>query len=362
MDRRILIATASLSLLLVFSLFTARILSGVSLPLSSSLTKASSLELKAYESVPNDALAIVIPQGSTRVSVLKFQLASQKEELIDRLVVHQMLFASSQSILAAKLFINGSETARTAVDDGTRTITWEKLSIPVGAGGSLLAEVVVDFAPLSVASQDFQFQLGPRDIQLLGGKGVKGSLVAGKRFEIGPLPATTVTISNYSSVLSLPRVGLKDQTIARFSVKAGDHDILMKEIGLRQAGHLSFDQLSNLRLRVSGNAVSAKKSFDKDLIFFTLPNLLLKKNKQTNVSVIADIGRATKADTVRLYLLSEEDVHAFDITFGYGARIDNQLSFESANCTGSDSPKCPAEGFQKKCTKELIRSRDQDCL
>ncbi len=361
-DKRILIALASLSLLLVLSLFTARMLSALPLPLKSSLTQASSVELKAYELIPKDALQTVIPQGSTRVSVLKFQLASEKDEVVDRLVAHQMLFASSQAILTAKLVVNGEQVARSHVDDGTRTITWEKLALPIVPGGNVIAEVVVDFASSSIPSQDFQFQIGPQDIHVADSEHVNGVFVVGRRFEIGPLPATTVTISNYPSILSLPRVGNKDQIIARLTVGTGDHDILLKEIGLREAGHLSFDQISNIRLRSSGSVVSARKSFDKDLILFSLPNILIKKKRQTTLTVLADIGQVTKADTVRLYLLSEEDVHAFDPIFGYGAQIANQLSFATANCTGSGSPKCPSEGFQKRCTKQRIRSRDQDCL
>ncbi|MGE3278986.1 MAG: S-layer homology domain-containing protein [Candidatus Altimarinota bacterium] len=301
-----------------------------------------------------------LAKGSWYVPVLRFVLEAQQDTILEEIGVRRIAVGRSQDLSLGRLMINGE-----VITDGTfssNVVNWRNLNYPLKAGEPVVVEMNIDFEENATPSLVYQFETAPELITLKDEGGVvTGEKITGKLFSVASLPATQVTIANPDSTLKLPFVESLDQIIGRFQITAGEHDVLIKRIRLEDAEAVNDRNFSNFRLSAGGDVLSTIPVIERNVLDFSVSDYLIQAGRTRTFTVQADIGGARIDDTIRLYLEEPEDIHAFDIEYGFGTRVNNQFSRESAWCVGSKTPQCPAEGLRKRCSKDDREAGVRDC-
>lgn len=307
---------------------------------------------------PTTTLAI----GALYVPVIRFQLEAEQTVTLRSLAVRRISVGRTQDLLKARLLINGKVIQENPFSSADESVTWQQLNLQLNPGEQFLIEMNVDFRTTALPSLVYQFKVTPEGLSFNEENViVEGSELQGDFFRIGPIPATTVTISNPKSALKPPFVDSEGQIIGRFVITAGEHDVVLKRLRLEDAEQVNPITFKNFRLTAGSDEIASLETIHQNVLDFTVRDYLIEAGRSRTLTVMADILDAGIDDAIRLYLDRPEDIHAFDLQYGFGAQIKSEFSIETAKCVGSETITCPAEGLRKHCSKEDREREIRDC-
>jgi len=309
--------------------------------------------LRAFPDQPENTNVL---SGSTYVPVLRFWLESSQAVTISELSVRKRAASLTRDLLTSRLMVNGKVIREGSFSSNEPYVTWRSLNQRISPGNPLLVEVNVDFRqapPEEFIFQSFQFEVSPADIVLKeSGARVQGDPVLGILFDTSPLIASTVTVTNPESAVRLPRIAEDDEVIGRFSIRAGERDIAIRRIRLEDAEDVNRQHFRNFRLLAGSEEVAFIEDITNNVLDFQLNDHLIEAEKDESFRVVADIGEASPSDRIRIYLEEGDDLHAVELEFGFGARVDNQFGRGQAWCVGAESVQCNSENLQRRCSRE----------
>lgn len=309
---------------------------------------------------PNQPPGVVLPRGTQSVPVLRFFIESKKDASLQSIAVQRKGAGTTDFLSYGRLLANGKVIKEQHFSGSDHNVTWIDLNLKLKKNSATAFEVQVDFLPQVQSSLEYQFQLDAQDIRLRENFPVSGESINSNLFKIGNLTSDSITMVNPNAALKLPKSRSSDEIIARFTLKTGIHDTLLKRLVLTQDGNISFPEIKNIRLRYEGDTI-AKASFQKYRLEFLPSDILMKKKKSYSFAVLADIGLPSKSEKIRLFLEKAEDVTAYDLEFSSGVSVVNQFDGNTAWCVGALSVNCPSEGFRRDCTRKQREENPSDC-
>lgn len=318
--------------------------------LDTGLAVPSSITVKPFQ---DQALQQTVPKGSQYVSLFRFFAKADQETVLNQLGFYQTLGVSSQ-IARAHLAVQGKFIRETPLQIEKGFLSWDQLQIPMLKNKQLFFEVFIDLKK-DIPDQSFlSFELRENDP-------LKLQTPIKSHVQVSSFLADEAIVKNSTTAVKIPSWTAKDQTIAKFTIKAGNHDLIIKRIRLRQAELIEPGRLSNVRL-ISGKVLTKEKTFPHDqTLDFSIGGVVIKKKKERNFSIMADVKDAWKTEHLRFFLGNPADLFVEDLEFGSGALVNNQFGFDTAWCVGVSSTACPKDGFRRKCTKNEIELKVRDC-
>jgi hypothetical protein len=303
-----------------------------------------------------------IARGATNVPVFRFELEAKEDVILEELAITRISAGLTQDIDHSRLIINGEVLTKGSFSRGTEKFIWSNLQIPMKKDGLILVELSVDFVPEAQAQLLYQFQVDAQSLGFNKAVKIQGETIQGETFRTIDLLADSITIANETKVLRLPYLGEEREIIGRFKITAGDHDVLIKRIRLKDSANVNVVNFSNFRLTAGSTEVGFIESIERNQLDFIINDYFLEKDQSRVFTVRADISEfARKTDTIRLYMEDSRDLYAFDFDFKFGVQIINEFDIQKAWCVGSDSPECPPEGLRKRCSKDDIEFENRDC-
>lgn len=307
---------------------------------------------------PTTSLAI----GALYVPVIRFQLEAEQPVTLQTLSIRRVSVGRTQDLLKARLLINGTVIQENPFSSADESVTWQQLDLRLNPGEQFLIEMNVDFRSTALPTLVYQFKVTPQSLVFAEENvSVEGSDLWGEYFRVGPIPATTVVISNPNSALKRPFVESEGQIIGRFVITAGEHDVLLKRVRLEDAEQVSPTTFKNFRLTAGSDEIASLATIDRNVLDFTVQDYLIEAGRSRTLTVMADILNAGIDDAIRLYIDRPEDIHAFDLQFNFGSQIKNEFSIDIAQCVGSETATCPDEGLRKRCSEEDREREIRDC-
>ena len=135
------------------------------------------------------------------------------------------------------------------------------------------------------------------------------------------IPAKKVTITNPTKGLNKPFTDSDRETIARFIITAGEHDLLLKRIRLKDAEDVNDRNFSNFSLTAGSQQIGFLERINRNILDFRISDYFIEAEKSRTLSVRADISRADKDDRIRLFMDDPEHLYAFDFEFGFGVGL-----------------------------------------
>lgn len=304
-----------------------------------------------------------IPQGSTNVTVLRFQVNVDQPATIRSLRVKRQGAGNLLDIEEARLVHNGKEISDRRFSSEDATVTFSSLNIGVSPSSSGSFELVVDFAEDSTPVTFHNFQIEPIDVMFSNiDYRLDGQMLKSSDFQIIGLPVSTVTIKNPRGKLKVPFINSDDEVISRFIIEAGDADIIVKRIRLRDDGTLSINNYRDFRITAGSSNLSAQATIDRNILDFSMAGHSIEAGEDRTFTVHATISDGRVEDNIRFYLNDDTDLYAEDAEYGVGARVTNLFTRGSAKCAGSETSTCPPEGLQRRCSKRERDAGVEECL
>lgn len=305
---------------------------------------------------------LLVAKGALYVPAIQFYLEVQKPGVLKQLSIQRTSVGQTRDLSKGRLLINGMTIQEGQFDVEDSLVTWSELNKTVIPSSPLLIEMNVDFDAEARGDLSYQFQVRPDFIRFdMAEELTEGLTISGQPIFTTSRPADVVTIANTDSKMKMPFIEETGQVIGRFVITAGEHDVLIKRIKLRDAGTMDDRGFSNFRLTVGSTELAYIPEFNRLGLDFVVSDYLIEAGRSRTLQVRADIDSARKSDTIRLYLDEPEDLHAFDIQYHFGTQIENRFSQEIAWCVGSSSTECPAEGLRKHCSKDDRERGVEDC-
>jgi hypothetical protein len=303
-----------------------------------------------------------VAQGATNVPVLRFEIKAEEALILEELAIRRVSVGRTDNIQHARLLINGKLIKEGPFSGEREHVVWRNLSVPIEKNGLSLVEMNIDFIPEAQEALVYQFQVEAENFRFEQPVEIVGDQIKGESFKTVSIPAETITISNSTKVLRLPFIGEDQEVIGRFTLTAGNHDLLIKRIRLEDAKNVNDHDFSNFHLTVGSTEVGFIENINRFSLDFTVNDYFLEANKSRDFTVRADISEsARKIDKIRLYMEDISHLHALDFDFNFGVRVINEFDREKAWCVGSNSPECPSEGLRKRCSKEDVEFKVKDC-
>lgn len=317
------------------------------------------ITLRSFPDMPAKA---TLARGSLYVPVLRFTLESNQPVTLDQLSIRRVSVGMTSDLAIARLMINGHAFQERPFSNSLSEVQWSALHQTLLPGQLFLIEMNVDFIAGAQAGLVYQFQIEPNQLVFLEtGVVVDGQKVIGQPFTTAPITADTITVSNSSAKLNVPYIQTQRAIIAKFRIKSGAHDVLIKRIRLDNGGRIDESFLENFRLTVGSSEVAFLEHSDRSALDFSINDYLIEAGGEQTFTLLADILSPRIDSSIRMYMESPSDVHAYDVEFGFGTRVDNQFSSQAAWCLGSNSITCPSPGLRKHCSQDDIDSGVRDC-
>lgn len=316
-------------------------------------------QLKSYADEPVDAS---VTRGARYVPVLRFRLEAESLVTLRQVGVRRISVGKTEDLGIGRLVANGVVVKEAPFFVSENMVYWYNLGIPVSPGNPLLLEMNVDFAEDAGAHLVYQFQVSPESLEFDENVDLQGDTLIGEEFRMSAIDSDRVTISNHDTKLKLPFVLSERETIARFSITAGDHDVLIRRIRLEDSEEIDPRYFTNFRMSAGNQEVSFLKNINRSVLDFIVNDFLIEAGESQTFTVKADIGDARTADQVRLYMDAPEHLHAVDLRYGTGTRVLNEFDRDRARCLGSETIDCPSPGLRKHCSQDDIEAEVRDCI
>lgn len=302
-----------------------------------------------------------IARGGQYVPMLRFELQPNAAVTLNKVEIKSINLGRTQDIERARLLMNGRPIGERSFLGSTRAVSWDQLQVPLNPQSPALFEMMLDFKADAPSHYIYQLSIEPsglgfkeRDVQ------VTGAAVLGKSFEMSEVSMTAVTVSNSSSRVRAPFISSEGEIIGRFVIHAGQHDVLIKRLRLRDRGTIRSDDYHNFRLTVGNDTLSELATVERGIFDFLVNDYLVEKNRRKIFTVFADIKDANTRDNIRLTLENPEDLYAYNIEFGMGSQVTNNFGSDVAWCVGVESKVCPAIALKKRCDR-FQREYDDEC-
>jgi hypothetical protein len=315
--------------------------------------------LTSFAEQPSSA---TIPYGSLYVPVIRFQIEPQQDVQLDEISVRRISVGLTEDLSTGRLLINGKVLRESPFLMRENAVFWRDLNFDMKSGEQYLVEMNVDFVENARAHLEYQFEVEPSRLLFQDAQTqVVGEKIIGKPYNISPISADSIEVINPSSVLRIPFMEEEDQILSRFQIIAGTHDVLIKRIRLQNASSVETSGLTNFRLTAGSETISVAPSIQNDVLDFQINDLLIEAGRRRTFTLMGDIGGGRIFDSILFYLEEPEHIHAYDIVHGFGVRVDNQFSRQTAWCVGSTTIQCPAQGLRKRCSNEDREIGVKDC-
>lgn len=304
-----------------------------------------------------------IPLGATNVTVLRFQVDVNNPATIKDISIKRQGAGRLLDIEEVRLLYNGKKKADSRFSSEDATVTFSSLNIGITSAEPAQFELVVDFSEDSTPVTFHKFQIEPLQISFTNPNArLDGSLLSGQEFQIISIPVSTATVKNPKGKLKSPFVNSDDEVVSRFIIEAGESDISIKRIRLRDDGTLSINNYRDFRITAGSTNLSAQSLIDRNILDFSIPGHVIEAGESRTFTVHATISDGRVIDNVRFYVQEETDIFAEDVTYGVGARILNLFTRSNAKCAGSETSSCPTEGLQRRCSKRERDAGVEECL
>jgi hypothetical protein len=322
------------------------------------LPQSATVNLEPFADQPAKA---TLARGSLYVPVLRFQLEADQNVALQEISVERVSVGKTDDLGLGRLLINGKVLHERNFSN-ENAIFWTNLNFQMIAGESVIVEMNVDFEETATPTLVYQFEVKPDKI-LFEEENIRitGEKVTGKAFNVASPLASMIVVKNHSAALKLPFVDSTDQTLGKFQITAGEHDVLIKRIRLEDSGDVSSRDFKNFRLTTGSGVISVLTSIEQNVLDFIVSDYLIEATRTRTFTIMADIAEAGIDDNIRFYIQEPEHIHAFDIEYGFGTRVDNQFNKNTSWCVGSNTPQCPLEGLRKRCSKEDQEWGVKDC-
>lgn len=315
--------------------------------------------LEAFAEQPASS---TVARGATNVPVLRFEMSSEKKVTLDQMAIRRVSVGNTEDIAHARLLLNGKIIQEKAFWGAQEQVVWKALEQEIIPGKLALFEMSIDFVRDADPLLFYQFQVEREGLQFDQAVLIESEEIRGEEFKTSPVFAETVTIQNSTSPIKLPFIGEEKEVIGRFTITAGNHDLLIKRIRLEDAEDMNSNDFSNFRLTVGSAEVGYLAEIQDHVLDFVVNDYFIEANRSRDFTVRADIGDfARKVDNIRLYMDGPEHLYALDFEYYFGVQVINEFDRQRAWCVGSESIECPAEGLRKRCSKDDIEYNVRDC-
>jgi len=322
-------------------------------------TESIIVSLSGYS---DEAVEATVPKGALYVPVLRFQLHTDKTTTLNQLSVKRVSVSRVEDLSIGRLMINGKIIKERSFSSDDQ-VHWSGLNYLLIPNRPYILEMNVDFKPDALPILDYQFQLSPDKFEFRESNvEVQGDTLTGQSFVTSSLEIEKIIVTNHESKLKIPYVESANEIIGKFVIKAGAKDVLIRRIKLEDAGNTSSSDVQNYRLSAGSQELSFLAQLDHYVLDFSLDNFFIKGGQEKTFTVRADILSPRKAYNIRLFISQPEDIYAYNLEYGFGVQVDNQFSYDTAWCLGSDTSVCPGEGFRKRCSDDDIENKVTDCV
>lgn len=200
------------------------------------------------------------------------------------------------------------------------SITYSGLNLAVS--GSKTLSVVADMVSTGATAGNVNYFTVEKvaDVTLASGT-VGGSFpISGSNFTVTGQTGGSVSVIKSGS-LANPNVGSSNAEISEFKITANTEAAKIQRLTLINAGTIKYDQLTNLKLVVSGTTVATGVSTSGGYAIFDFGSspYVIAKGDNRVFGMYADIGTgAKKAETINFYFEVSADVYAVGDQFGFG--------------------------------------------
>ena len=200
------------------------------------------------------------------------------------------------------------------------SITYSGLNLAIS--GSKVLSVVADMVSTGATAGNVNyFAVDSAASVVLTSGTVGGSFpVNGSNFTVTGQTGGSVTVIKSGS-LANPNVGSSNTEISEFKITANTEAAKVYRLTLINAGTIKYDQLSNLKLAVSGTTVATGVSTSGGYAIFDFGSspYVIAKGDNRVFQMYADIGTgAKKAETINFYFEVSADVYTVGDQFGFG--------------------------------------------
>ena len=279
---------------------------------------------------PTSPVAQSLPQGSTAVKVMSFDLTAGTSDIsVNEITLTRGGLGAPTDYSNVSLWSNGVRlTSGRSISSSTNKVSFVNVGLVVKAGKTTTLDVLVDVDGTTSGNQNVLSIVSKDDIKLSTGE-VKGIFpITGNSMTIGWVTVGKVDVESNSSAYTR-KVGETNVEVANFSVHVNStEDAQFEGITLYNS---SRDVLDNLKL-YRGNdvvATAVKNGFYYSFILTTPFQIL--KGDSASFTVKWDVVNARNSDTSRLYVRYKSDVRVKGKTYGYNLKVDNTVGADIVN-------------------------------